>query len=342
MKKITLKDIAAESGFSFSLVSKVLRQSNIENIPEETQEHIRKCASRLKYVANKNARSLKTGNSDTIAVVNTVGYNYGATIYPIITESIVAANAFDNTVRDIIFFNTLGGYKEYENLQRIMAMNPDAIIYLVPPKSKLGLTVDSERQKILTNYATNKKPLMFLMEHYNIDDSCTYAFDEIAGSRAGTEYLLQNGRKNIYFFRSSFDLRTEGYVRAMMEAGIDMTHLVSDRVCNFSHEDGYHAFMDLYASNSPNNMPDAIFATCDVFAMGVCKAMQKCGVTHDDIALMGFDGLDISSLAGYSFHTVRQPVKKIASEAYYAVQEWLKSGNRPQSKLFLPEIIKIN
>lgn len=88
MKKITLKDVAAESGFSFSLVSKVLRDKGVDGIPAETRGLIRDCAARLGYIANKNARSLKTGRTDMIAVVGTVGQNYAATVYPIITEAI--------------------------------------------------------------------------------------------------------------------------------------------------------------------------------------------------------------------------------------------------------------
>lgn len=339
MKKITLKDVAAESGFSFSLVSKVLRDKGVDGIPAETRGLIRDCAARLGYIANKNARSLKTGRTDMIAVVGTVGQNYAATVYPIITEAIVEVFADGDGSRDIAFFNTLGGYREYENLQRIIALNPDAILYLVPPKSTVGLSADVDRQRLLRDYAGAGHPLMFVMERYEIPDSCVYAFDEVAGGYAGTDYLISSGRRRILFYRSDFGQRAEGYERRMAESGLDP--LIMPGRYGYAFGEGYEAFNKLYLGSGQKELPDAIFATCDVFAAGICRAMRELGVPDGKIAVMGYDGLEISSLLGYRFATVLQPVRRIASEAAAALTAWLDTGTAPKPKLFGPEIITL-
>lgn len=56
MKKITLKDIAAKTGYSVSTISRSLSDNN--RIPLETREEIKRIAKELNYTIDINARNL--------------------------------------------------------------------------------------------------------------------------------------------------------------------------------------------------------------------------------------------------------------------------------------------
>ena len=67
---INIQDIAKESGFSITTVSRVLNgKAETYRISKKTQEIIKEIASSLNYIPNEHARNLRTGISQTIALV---------------------------------------------------------------------------------------------------------------------------------------------------------------------------------------------------------------------------------------------------------------------------------
>ncbi|MEG0137085.1 MAG: LacI family DNA-binding transcriptional regulator, partial [Cetobacterium sp.] len=66
MEKITLKDIAALTGYSVSTVSRSLNDN--DRIPVETRNEIKEIAKQLNYTIDINARNLSKKTSNTIGV----------------------------------------------------------------------------------------------------------------------------------------------------------------------------------------------------------------------------------------------------------------------------------
>ncbi len=338
MRRVTLKEVAAESGYSFSLVSKVLRGCGIDSIRKETIEHIRKTADNMGYVVNHTARSLKTGKSHVIALGIPLGDNFASTIYPIITEVAVTSCVWKNITYDVIPFINYGGYKENDNLRRILSMNPDAIIYATPPEKLNGVSNEQITLEILSDYTAAGHPLAFVMDAYNIPGSCTFILDNREGGFRGTEHLIGQGCRNIYHFRSYYHTRNQGYVDAMRNYGLSDRIDISENYAGYSFKSGYDSFTELYNTRGPKNLPDAIFGTCDIFAMGMIKSMREHGISENDIHIMGYDGLEISPFTDYRFATVVQPVRKITTDCLKSVLDWLETGNVPESRLYEPKI----
>lgn len=63
----TLKDIASETGFSVTAVSHALK--DMSDISPRTKKIIQDCANRLGYIANASATSLRTGKTNTVAII---------------------------------------------------------------------------------------------------------------------------------------------------------------------------------------------------------------------------------------------------------------------------------
>ena len=67
MKKVTLKDIANELGVTVGTVSHVL--NGRDDISEETKKRVLKTAKKLGYIPNASATSLRSGKTNTIAII---------------------------------------------------------------------------------------------------------------------------------------------------------------------------------------------------------------------------------------------------------------------------------
>ena len=67
MERVTIKDIAKESGVSTASVSRVL--NNIGNTTEKTQEKVMKAVEKLNYQPNAVARSLKWQRTNIIGII---------------------------------------------------------------------------------------------------------------------------------------------------------------------------------------------------------------------------------------------------------------------------------
>ena len=77
MKKITIKDVAREAGVSVTLVSFVMNAKRGKDgrldcpVNPETADRVLKVAKELGYRRNAAAASLRSGRSNTVAVITT-------------------------------------------------------------------------------------------------------------------------------------------------------------------------------------------------------------------------------------------------------------------------------
>lgn len=335
MKRVTLKEVARQSGVSVSLVSKVLKNDyqTKSSTSREKIETVQKVAARLGYVADKNAQKLRYGKGKTIAVAIPVSDNFENSIYPQLMIGII--NRAKQSDYDFVFFHNYAGEKEYENLLEIAAMNPDGIIYAVSPKLSRG--AQDRHIHMLNALASKGLPILFCMEKYDTVNAPSYQFDDYAGGYMGTRYLLDKGYTRIAFCKSPFDERFSGYQQALSEKGIHEQILPFENPRDpFLASTGYAFFKQLYQTGQP--LPEAIFATCDMYAIGIFKAMKECGLTDEDICVLGFDGLSIVDSLEKPFPSVMQPVKRTGFDCADAMIRWIENNEAPQNKLYKPEI----
>ncbi|MCB0255559.1 MAG: LacI family DNA-binding transcriptional regulator, partial [Anaerolineae bacterium] len=73
--KVTIIDVAREAGVSYATVSRVLNDEPY--VKPETRERVTATLQRMGYVANRQARSLRTGRSQMIGLlVRDLGTGY--------------------------------------------------------------------------------------------------------------------------------------------------------------------------------------------------------------------------------------------------------------------------
>jgi LacI family transcriptional regulator len=80
---------------------------------------------------------------------------------------------------------------------------------------------------------------------------------------------------------------------------------------DFSEASGYDAMTSLIPHE-----PDAVFVASDTMAIGALRALRDAGIrVPQDIALMGFDGLQSSEKSVPALTTMRQPVSETGARA---------------------------
>lgn len=104
--------------------------------------------------------------------------------------------------------------------------------------------------------------------------------------------------------------RLAGYRQALLEAGrpIDESLIVAG---HFDQPSGYQKMKELL----PRNV-DAVFVASDLMAMGALQAIQEQGLrVPEDIGVVGFDDLPISSITDPPLTTIRQPIDQLGNQS---------------------------
>lgn len=135
--------------------------------------------------------------------------------------------------------------------------------------------------------------------------------------------------------------KIEGYRKALEEAGIPFrrTYVVEEEN---TIEGGYLATRKLL---DLDNRPQAIFTSSDLLAFGVIDALKDAELNiPEDVAVMGFDNLKISSLMTPKLSTVAKPLHKMGlsgARLLLDVIESEKNGDLVMEEIILQSKLKI-
>jgi DNA-binding LacI/PurR family transcriptional regulator len=141
--------------------------------------------------------------------------------------------------------------------------------------------------------------------------------DNFGGARAATAHLIDHGHRNIAFVagpsHSPEDrARFDGYRRALADAGIDSPVRAAARV-DFTESGGFRAvqrFLD--ERNSP---PSALVFANDQMTVGAVRALADAGLAVPrNVALTGFDDIELAQHVRPPLTTSRQPMREIGAQ----------------------------
>ena len=298
----TMKDIAREAGVSINTVSRALNGK--PDVNEDTKKGILEIADRLNYVPNFLAKGLVTKNTRTIGVIVSDNAN------PFFARMIKGIEDYARSRGyNIILCNTDERYeKEEEAVRLLREKRVDGLLITLTPAQK-------ERTDILELKRTGV-PFVLLNRH--MDDIITdYVInDNVYGAYLAVSHLAKLGHKRIGYISgpsqiSSVRERLEGYKKALFENNIKFDNsLVKES--NLKMEDGYKLMKEFLELE---NRPTAVFTYSDLLAIGALKALKEAKLeVPKDIALVGYDDIEFSSLLEVPLTTVHQPRYRIGEE----------------------------
>lgn len=169
------------------------------------------------------------------------------------------------------------------------------------------------------------------------DISCVGIDDALAAKKAA-EYLISLGRTKIAFLNSSFIYqyarkREAGFIAALQQARVPLN---PNWVFHFPEVAFDIAFPSVMQLLQQPEIPDAIFAISDVFAAAAVKAARRLNIrVPEELIIVGFDNVEISSMIEPSITTINQPRYQLGALACNMLIERIENpGVRPQ-KLML-------
>lgn len=316
----TLKEVAQEAGVSISTVSRAL----CGNIPvkNETRIKIEKAIKKLNYQPNVLAKGLKEGRTKTLALIIP---NIQNPFFPAVTrgvEDIAQENGYT-----LILSNTdesLQQEKEY--IQKLSQRWVDGFI----------LASAASGSKHIQHLKKHIIPTVLLARALESQFD-TVVVDNRQGGYMGIEYLLDKGHSRIALILGSLSIqlykdRYAGCCEALAENGVQLESSQVIRGVS-GIEGGYSAMKKILGGGS---RPTAVFCSSDPQALGAMRAIQEMGLAiPKDISVLGFDGLDISSMVFPALTTVEQPLYDLGKRAAQLVIGRIRGSYelRPQSEV---------
>jgi LacI family transcriptional regulator len=326
-KPVTIKDIAREAGISYATVSRALSGSSSVN--ENTRRRVLEISERMGYTANYVARSMVKRETRLIGIILPCIDN------PFMSE---LAHHMEQTARrndySIMLCNSSYDLEiEEHTFSLLLSRKVDGVILVPSSRESCG-----NIKKYL-----DRTPTVFVNENLMDAPESYVTVDNYKGTRMGAEYLIELGHRGIVYFGRIFSsathsLRSQGYKDACREAGI--TPLFWDSPTDgTSIEMGYKMALELFDKGFDFS---AIFASTDVFALGVLQAADELGLrVPEDISLLGFDNIKYSGLPKINLSTIEQPKQSMASIAVEMLIEKIHNEHEAYShRILMPTLIK--
>jgi len=297
-RKLQMQDIARLAGVSTATVSRALNQSSLVN--DATRVRIEELARSLKYRVNVSARNLRLQRNRTVAVV--VPYDSA-------TRQHICDPFFMSMLGNLADTLTERGYDML--LSRVDADRLDLAADLEASGRAIGVILIGQWQHHdqLNELAVRHVPIVVWGAHLPQQVYCTIGGDNVAGGALATGHLLGAGRRRIAFFGDpalpEVGHRYEGYRQALAQHGVPLDGALVRRAA-FVEGSAQHTVESLRAERVEF---DAIFASSDLLAIRAIGALREHGLrVPDDVAVVGYDDIELAQYVSPSLTTIRQPV----------------------------------
>jgi len=313
---MTIKDLAAMTGYAVGTVSRVL--NNQPNVSEKARAAILKAVEESGFELDLNAKQLKQQHTNTIAVVVK---GSGNELFSDMVEHIQTRIA--QTSHPLIVDYIDESCDEVRRAVQICReKKPQGIFFLGGNHSNF----QGQFEKIdvpcvlITNDASS---LAF-------DNLSSVSTDDREAARSAMETLIRLGHRRIAIIggdRKTSDisrLRFEGCCRAFRDHGIDFDPELDYQGVRFSYQDGYLATQALMENGRGYT---AIFAVADVMAIGAIRALRDNGRSvPEDLSVMGVDGLPLGDFLVPQLSTVSQNVPEMAQRGVEILLDAIECG----------------
>lgn len=298
---ITLNELAKATGYSASTISRALNNSG-HPVNDETKERILAVATELGYRPNMVARGLKTDRTYTIGlIVDNIVSPFTPLIIRGVQDYLKIHNYFS-----VIINADWDPAAETEAIHQLISRSIDGIIFVESHLRGTNPTLD------LAN-----KPYVFVHRLFSKTFSNSVVVDERYGARLAVEHLAKLGHRRIAFINGphGWDAaanRLIGYKDILSQLGIPYDPTLVEEG-DWEVQSGYPAAKKFLALPE---RPTAIFAANDLMALGAIYAIQEAGLrVPEDIAIVGYDDREITSLSRPTITTVTLPCYEMGEKS---------------------------
>ena len=302
----TLREVADAAGVSLGTASMALAGNGL--VATTTRDRIGRLARQMGYVPNHVARSLRARRLNALGIV-----------IPHSSAHVFSHPYFMELLRGVSEVASNRGFTVTLSVSKAEDSVDEAYLRILNSGRVDGVIVASAsiHDPYLASLARSGHHAV-LLGRYPLDPTLTtVGIDDRKGGRAVTDHLIGHGHRLVGHISGpeghlSATDRAEGYRDALGEHGLpyraDLV-LVGD----YSTPSGYEIGLQLLRRR---RRPTAVFVANDEMAFGVLQAARELGLhVPNDLALAGFDDIQLASVMRPTLTTVRQPIADLGSEA---------------------------
>jgi LacI family transcriptional regulator len=312
--KPTIYTVAEKAGVSIATVSRVLNDR--PRVKQETRARVIEAIQDLGYRPSALARERAVNRTEILALVfpDMAGPFYSALIQG-------ATSEVNNHGYSLLVYGTRGRDDTHAGFLHLLPTKVDGFI----------LMTRAVNDAYVHHLYQQRIPFVLLdrqMEEIEVD---SILVDNVEGAYHAAEHLLQHGHSQVAFIGGpagspNAEARFEGYRRALEDHGLSLSPRLVERG-DFVQPGGYQAMGLLLDRLAP---PLAVFVANDEMAIGAVEAIRGRGLSiPDNVAIIGFDDIQIASYIRPPLTTVRQPINRLGS---LAVQRLLRRIADPETE----------
>jgi LacI family transcriptional regulator len=315
----TISDVAKKSGVSTATVSHILNGTRY--VSPEVQKRVLQVIDELGYQPNSLARSLRMKETHTLGLILPDSIN----LYFAEIQNGAERAAVDQGYT-VILCNTEGDpEKEKRYVSVLRSKRVDGILFIsAGPRSQLEIDETYPMVLVDRDLPGNKVDLV--------------TSDNYEGGYMATHHLVSLGHRRIACITGPDEIvssgrRISGYRQAMKEAGLPFDPQLVE-AGDFHPASGRAVTEKLLRLPDP---PTAIFAFNDLMAVGAIQAAGEAGRSiPGDLALVGFDDIELASFLQPPLTTIRQPKQEMGRLAVELLLSRIHDRNQPVRRITLP------
>ena len=327
---VTIKDVARLAGVSPATVSIVLNGKG--KVSEETRKKVEEAAQKLGYRPNIVARSLVRGKTNTILLCAFIKEQEKlSAFYGELINRLLAAISREGYYLQIVVKGEFFNGHPLDKREALLNIARNSLFEGLVILSHWPIHYSEVSDLVKENF-----PFVIVNQRVEGEGVSYVDIDLYGGAREAVKYLIEKGHRRIAHLRGPrehrhAEERYRAYIDTLLDFGIPIKkeYVVEG---NFRRMSGREA-MEKLLQVSP--LPTAIFAANDKMAIGALQVAKERGIkVHDDIAIVGFDGIEAVKYTDPPLPTVEQPLGELGKVAAELLVESIKGGE--VKKIVLP------
>ncbi len=308
---VTSIEVAKLAGVSQSSVSRAFSHEGPVSV--KTRRKVLDAARKLGYQPNAMARSLITRRTSMVGMVIANVHNN-----PFYTEVLdLLSRKFQKLGQKVMLFIV----NRDQNLDDIL---PQLLEYQVEGILVTAATLSSTMAEECERWG---RPVAMINRYVPGVHASWFCCANYEGGKMVARLLLDANHQRPTFLAGSEDTTTSidrerGFMEILNQEKVEALREIGE----YTYQDAYDAAIRLLDRKDP---PDVIFCANDIMALGVMDAAKNgLGLKiPEEVSIIGFDDIPMSSWSSYSLTTVRQPIQRMVDAS---VEELLNRIENPE------------